>query len=322
MQEHRCNKCDGPSHVKDICSKCNTKRALLSRMFGKWPIQSFNKLEKEEQLEFWQDDGMGATGILVDLTKSITKHRVQVRTDMMGGKYLPLTVYESMGYNTRDIEKNCVDAEEHPVLGTTYRVEIHEITSGEVSKEVETELEQLKLRGQKRGRSKERALGKKKKAKKSSSSSSRSSSSSAASEKSKKPKEVDTILFVFDFLFCFLTAGDSGSPVSHTWSLTYLEASKALEFYRFEGFPGPGVSQPRNFTGVLQRCRLPQPWSSTASEFHTHGVLQFGRLPKPWSFTAAEFHSTGVLQPCSFRALKFYSTGVKQPLGFMALFFL
>ena len=192
MQEHRCNKCGGPSHVKEICSRCNTKRAILSRMFGQWPIPSFTKLDKEQQMEFWKEDGRTATGIVTDLTKSITKQRVQVRNDIVSGKYLPLKVYESMGYNILDIEQNCVDKEEHEVLGTTYRVAIHEVSAGDVFKQVEEELMDLKLRGKKRGRSKERTGGKKKKGKKSSTSSSTSSSSSAASEKSEKPEEVDT----------------------------------------------------------------------------------------------------------------------------------
>ena len=77
----------------------------MSRMFGQWPIPSFTKLDKEQQMEFWKEDGRTATGIVTDLTKSITKQRVQVRNDIVSGKYLPLKVYESMGYNILDIEQ-------------------------------------------------------------------------------------------------------------------------------------------------------------------------------------------------------------------------
>jgi len=38
------------------------------------------------------------------------------------GNYLPLSVYKSQGYDVKDIEQNCNDVKDHPVLGKVYRV--------------------------------------------------------------------------------------------------------------------------------------------------------------------------------------------------------
>ena len=39
-----------------------------------------------------------------------------------GGEYLPLSVYEKRGFDVEAIRQKCTDTEEHPILGTTYRV--------------------------------------------------------------------------------------------------------------------------------------------------------------------------------------------------------
>ena len=104
-------------------------------------------------------------------------------TNMHVGKYFPLTADAQMGFDPDEIKDKCTDTEVHPVLGLTYKVDIHEVSSGEIRNLVEKELFELKT---KRGRESEKEDGpaKKKSRKKSrSSSSSSGSSDSAASTK-------------------------------------------------------------------------------------------------------------------------------------------
>jgi hypothetical protein len=177
--------------AEDMCGPCNSRRASASKLFGKWPIESFKKLPEELQTEFWKGDGVGKDGVLEALAKTISSHRINTHTDMNQGQYLPLSVYERQGYDVERIKKECVDTEEHGLLGTTYRVDIHAIGSGEIKNEVEKELIDLAKVGGKRGRSvdkKKRQKKTSKKARKASSSTSSTSSSSGGSQASKTSK--------------------------------------------------------------------------------------------------------------------------------------
>ena len=130
MQEFVCNKCERPgsrdsSERRACCNKCTSKRVLCNKLFGKWPIAGFAQLSPELQTDFWKAEGLGQDGIFVDLSKTITTHRVKTSSDLHQGKYLPLSVYERQGYDVKRILAECTDTEEHPLLGTTYRVDIH-----------------------------------------------------------------------------------------------------------------------------------------------------------------------------------------------------
>jgi len=184
-----CTKCedtfDSQGKKEKVCKKCNAKRSAVSRIFGKWPPAFFAKLTPEAQTDFWKgDSGTGEQQMLTDLVKRVTSQRVNCRAELQKGKYLPLGAYKVMGFDTEEIVKNCTDTEEHEVLGLTYKVTIHEASWGEIEKDVEQEILDVK---QKRGRQLEDDEGpnkKKRKSRKKSSSSSSSGSSTGSGSKS------------------------------------------------------------------------------------------------------------------------------------------
>ena len=183
-----CTKCntlfDANGKKEKICTGCNSKRSMCSRMFARWPPESFKKLSPEAQLDFWAGEARTNDQIMVDLVKHVTYDRVEREANMHVGKYLPLTAYAQMGFDPDEIKDKCTDTEVHPVLGLTYKVDIHEVSSGEIRNLVEKELFELKT---KRGRESETEDGPaKKKSKKKSRSSSSSSSSSSGSAASTK----------------------------------------------------------------------------------------------------------------------------------------
>ena len=116
-----------------VCPSCNSKGVALSRAFGKWPPRSFANLSSDWQTKFWKDvAGVKGSEALKELVvQSITTKRVEEESCKFGGSFLPLSVYAQQGYDTAMIKKHCSprDIEEHPVLGTTYKVAIRSVFS-------------------------------------------------------------------------------------------------------------------------------------------------------------------------------------------------
>lgn len=185
----QCSKCKvsyekRPDAKENICTKCRNKRTQCSKIFGQWPPQPFKALPAEAQAEFWLADSSTGDEIMSDVVKHVTHHRVKTKADMFEGKFLPLTAYAKLGFNTADIKAKCTEVEEHPVLGTTYKVDVHQTSWGEIHSDVEKEIFELRA---KRGRCSESDSNRKKKRSRRSS----SSSSSSGPSPSKSPSTDD-----------------------------------------------------------------------------------------------------------------------------------
>ena len=152
-----CSKCyldfEGHEGKEAICGRCKNKRARLSKMFGRWPTPAFKKLSDEAQVDFWKEESTAGSDMVVDLVNKVTEQRVMHEKDLQRGEYLPLSVWANKGFDAKKIEAECTDTEVHPVLGMTYRLDLHQVTSGEVRNTVENEIMQLLDNKGKRGRS-------------------------------------------------------------------------------------------------------------------------------------------------------------------------
>jgi len=184
-EEHTCQKCERafPKDGYNDCKSCRSKRVLLTRMFGKWPIDAFNSIHKELQTQFWQADPetTARKDLFITLTKTVTTAKTHYSDKGEKGEYLPLSVYATRGFNTGDIIAKCTDFEDHPILGRTYRVDIKQQSTGDMEKAVRQELLELNPDfGSGRQLAKKRARP--------SSSSSNSSKSSGSSSPSPKAK--------------------------------------------------------------------------------------------------------------------------------------
>jgi chemotaxis protein histidine kinase CheA len=105
-----CTKCGRPcgdSKSKAVCKACNSKRAILSTMFGTWPIKPFQDLPAEAQKSIWLSNAKGKVALQALLELKISEVKEERNTTGLKGKYLPLSVYRNIGYNTSSIEQNC-----------------------------------------------------------------------------------------------------------------------------------------------------------------------------------------------------------------------
>ena len=174
-----------------VCKRCNCKRSTLSQLFGYWPVDLFTALPEQQQIAFWRAETKNRFEIQHALVKEVVDHREAEQRTSVGGTYLPLDVWEQRGFDVAKIKAQCKDTEEHPILGTTYNVNLKTVTRDEIRKQIWKDL--FKASGAESAKNGKDQKNKKKKNKKktknnannkgsSSSSSSRSDSSSSSSQ--------------------------------------------------------------------------------------------------------------------------------------------
>ena len=83
------------------------------------------------------------------LTKSMVEEVRHTYKDAQGGEFLPLSVYELRGFDTAAIEANC-PREEHPVLGATYKLDIHSQSADTLWIQAEKKIAEMEHNAQQR----------------------------------------------------------------------------------------------------------------------------------------------------------------------------
>ena len=193
---------------KFVCNLCNSRQVQISKMFGKFPQEEFSELSQDQMVEFWRKarDADKTPRLKMLFLDTLVKRRVDKATASVEGKYLPLSVYASQGFDTAQIEEKCTDTQQHPIFGLTYRVPIRAVERSATTEHEKTALlEKLDRRrlalpstampdvpavedGQVDEKVVSEELSQKESAKSSSSSSSSSSSDSSKKKKKKKTK--------------------------------------------------------------------------------------------------------------------------------------
>ena len=89
-----------------VCPACNSSRVKLSIMFGGWPITCFKKLHPEAQKSFWKGchGKKGKDEIESELVRHVSDFEIEMETSRLGGKYLPLSMYKTMGLTDVEVD--------------------------------------------------------------------------------------------------------------------------------------------------------------------------------------------------------------------------
>lgn len=209
-----CVKCkfmvDVLSWNKGCCNSCNSKRALCSQMFGKWPIDPFSSMHDDLQTGFWRSHTKSKQSIHNQLVQDISIVREEIEKEKVFGRYLPESVILGLNYSAdamANIKVNNKSRWDNELGEDTYLLNQKEVVEEKVRREVANMLLSMRdntLRGklshlasppakqQKRKRdcsgSSSASEKKKKKKRSKSSSSSKSSSKSSSSEKDEVEK--------------------------------------------------------------------------------------------------------------------------------------
>ena len=112
----------------------------MSQAFGHWPLELFTLLPPEQQIAFWKAKVKGRAALEQELVLLVTKQRVKEEIKQCKGEYLPLSVYVQRGFDGQRIQETCTDIQEHPILGTTYKVNIKAVITTDIQRKVWDEL--------------------------------------------------------------------------------------------------------------------------------------------------------------------------------------
>jgi hypothetical protein len=192
-----CKYCKNENDRKYSCNACRSKFNVLTKMFTNWPIEAFEALPEDAQVNFWRSGSRSKQQMQIDLTVSITSLRVEQEVKRKTGKFLPESVWKAQGYKTDKITTNCEKKWCEQLEENTYMLLVYEVVEEKVRQDVVTMLEGKRdkgLRGKlshfcspspSKPKKKTEKKDKKKRGRDSSSSSSSSGSSSSSNESKK-----------------------------------------------------------------------------------------------------------------------------------------
>ena len=115
--------------MTSICNRCSNNGRLLRNYFGQWPMEDFQALPEQEQVNFWrwaahEIDGRSnkkKTQTLVDrIITVVSTNQVKRAKSVCDSEYRPLEYWVRMGFDKESILKNCQTKKEHEIHGTVY----------------------------------------------------------------------------------------------------------------------------------------------------------------------------------------------------------
>ena len=83
-------------------------------------------MSPDEKTDFWKSLGDAKTQAEQEhvVVQSLRRRVIESRLSGSRGEFQPLSWYANQGYDVDRIKKFCKDTDSHPILGTTYRVDI------------------------------------------------------------------------------------------------------------------------------------------------------------------------------------------------------
>ena len=132
-------------YKEPICNKCLSKRVLFIRMFGNWPIEPFTALSVESQIAVWQADN---TKVALNnaLVNAVSKQRINEELSNEAGSYLPVSVYQTLGYKTDSLETTCPKKWDVELKEWTYKKTVTTESKTEIIKKVTEDINNLRAK--------------------------------------------------------------------------------------------------------------------------------------------------------------------------------
>ena len=119
-----------------LCNACNAKVTMISKRWGHGILQEFKGLPREEQTEFWASlHNKNNQQVADSIADSLSKKRSDSIKASSKGEWLPLSVWAAKGFSADLILEKCKDTQEHPILGTCYRVCVQSLDRNSVATE-------------------------------------------------------------------------------------------------------------------------------------------------------------------------------------------
>jgi hypothetical protein len=123
------------------CPVCNSRFVTLNRMFGRWPLDDFRKLSREEQTTFYASIADKESNEIKELVvDTFTRRSMEEMVKRQKGSYMPLSWYKKQGFDIDAIVASCSDKKQHPVMGLTYCVEMESKSWSKVEQSIRDQI--------------------------------------------------------------------------------------------------------------------------------------------------------------------------------------
>jgi hypothetical protein len=131
---------------KFICRNCNCITAILSRNIDVASLK-LCALPQDAYQQFWRDcaaqregcDQFRYSKIRAQVIESLTTQQIKVASVKVSEESLPLSVWGARGFDVRLIEA-AAQSEDHPILGTCYKVPLRTYTKEEIARSIQEEV--------------------------------------------------------------------------------------------------------------------------------------------------------------------------------------
>ena len=116
------------SQEKYKCHRCSSTFAKCHNAKGMWPTAEFKEFEDQEQIDFYREAGelSKSSDVVKLMTFTLNKYQKKEFSWANGGQYLPLSVWETQGFDGDRIKRTSTpeDIQENAQAGTCYRVRL------------------------------------------------------------------------------------------------------------------------------------------------------------------------------------------------------
>ena len=82
-----------------VCSKCNSKTVMLTRMFGSWPPEEFKGLDDATMQKFWATQVADKDALRKAVEDTLVSRLVESQIAEESGPYLPLATWAEAPYH-------------------------------------------------------------------------------------------------------------------------------------------------------------------------------------------------------------------------------
>lgn len=130
-----------------ICKSCHNVTTMLHKHFESMPDE-WNLMDQEEQVSFFQkclekrgsdNQVLKFSNLRTLLKQSLVTKVMSTTTKSSKGSFQPLSYWERKGYDVKLI-KDKAENMDHPVLGTTYRLDIFHLSYERAEQQIEETL--------------------------------------------------------------------------------------------------------------------------------------------------------------------------------------
>ena len=124
------------------CNLCNTKHVTLVKEFGTFPMDGFETLPEDSQIEFWRSKAVGAKAVKRLVLDQVLKRLIERNESNWSGTRQPISFYINNGATEQEVKDIIAMAPsmDHTIYKKTYKVALLTISHKTIEEQAQQQL--------------------------------------------------------------------------------------------------------------------------------------------------------------------------------------